>query len=371
MFKMKKSPIIAIAIAILATLWVASGVILPGHEDNAQSTPTIAQAEKQEQEEQTIQQVRVREIEAQSHSHDIILTGRSIANKRIDLRTEVSGQITHIHFERGDTVKSGDILAEIEVNDRSAIAQEAQKLVVQRQSEFDAAKSLAERGFNSRIRLNEAAAQLEAAKSSLKQASTTLGKTKITAPFNGIIQERAIEIGDFVSIGDMAFTLVHLDPVKFTGFLAEREIQEVDLNKTARIELLNSDIINAKITYISPSANEDTRTYRIEIELPNPDGLIKEGFTAKILIPTQEQMAHKISPSILTLNDIGQVGVKIVKEDDTVAFMPITILSDQSDYMWISGLPDQGKTRLISVGQEFVQDGQKVKPVLSTAEGAL
>ena len=82
-----------------------------------------------------------------------------------------------------------------------------------------------------------------------------------------------------------------------------------------------------------------------------------------------EKKAHRISPSVLSLNDVGQIGVKIVNAQNRVQFVPVTILSDTSDYMWILGLPDN--VRLITVGQDFVSHGQTVRPVVADGDGLL
>lgn len=83
----------------------------------------------------------------------------------------------------------------------------------------------------------------------------------------------------------------------------------------------------------------------------------------------EEKRAYKISPSILSLADNGQIGVKIVDENDRVQFKPVALLKDTPEHLWITGLPPS--VRIITVGQEFVLSGQKVKPVLSEDDGLL
>ncbi len=103
--------------------------------------------------------------------------------------------------------------------------------------------------------------------------------------------------------------------------------------------------------------------------MPNEDYLIKEGLPSEITIPLAQQKAYKISPSVLALLDDGSVGVKVLDENDVVLFLPITLLKDTPDYLWVSGLPDN--IRLITVGQEFVTQGQTVKPIAADDAGLL
>ena len=74
-----------------------------------------------------------------------------------------------------------------------------------------------------------------------------------------------------------------------------------------------------------------------------------------------EVIAHRVSPAILTLTDDGMIGVKTLGPDNRVRFHPIQIIGDGADGVWLSGLPN--RITLITVGQEFVAEGQTVRPI--------
>ena len=114
-----------------------------------------------------------------------------------------------------------------------------------------------------------------------------------------------------------------------------------------------------EITFISPTAETATRTFEITIEANNDDLLFKSGITASISIKGSTIKAHKISPSILTLQDDGTVGVKAIDEKNTVVFYPIKKEIDTIDGMWVSGLPNE--TKIITTGQEYVTVGQIIQ----------
>jgi len=361
---MKKPQWIAIIIAVIAVVWIGSGVLLspPAPEDHH----NIADDNKKEH---TLAEVRVRDLDAEDFSYDILLTGRSEAEAKVEIKAEVEGLITNIQAEKGQTVEKGAILAEIEVQDRAARVEEAKQLLNQRRTEYNAAKTLNQKGFNSDIRLAEKRALMEAAQSGLVDAQNTLDKTTITAPIDGIINARPLDAGALANIGDTLFTIVDLDPIKITGYIAEREISDIEQGAMASAQMLDGTEHKGPVTFIASASDPNTRTFEIEMEIPNADFKIQDGLTAKLRIPVAKRKAHKISPSVLSLNEEGKIGVKIVNDQDVVEFKTITILSDKSDFMWIDGLPDQ--VRLITVGQEFVQDGQSVKPVLSKGNGLL
>ncbi len=367
---MKSSKIIAVAIALLAFLWVGSSFLF---SDPTSAPPPQTEHPKQK-EEKPLPEVRVRTIKASDYTDDVIVTGRSRASKKVEIRAETAGLIQELLKEEGTRVAEGDVLAKIEVRDRESRVNEAKQRVNQRQIEYNAAQNLAKEGFNSKVRVAQALADLESAKASLKDAQSDSTKTKISAPFEGTIAIQNIEAGDYVSLSDSVFTLVDLDPVEFVGYVSERRIQDITLDKETEVELLDNKIITGKVSYIAPAADPQTRTFRIIISAANEDLAIKEGLTAKIRIPASQRTAYKISPSILSLDDKGRIGVKIVDDTDTTSFIPVKILADKPDAMWIEALEDKQlptETRFITVGQEFVGVGQKVKPVKAQGEGLL
>ncbi len=358
---MKKSVFIAIAIILIAGLWVGSGLI--GNSENDQPESSAEQVEENTSD--GPQEVRVRDMRAQEMSDQVEVTGRTQASRRVTLKAETNGEIIELLVEKGARVEAGQTLARIDKQDRGYRVEEARELLNQRDIQYKAAKELAEKGFNSQVRLAQAKAELETARAQLKQAQVALNNLAITAPFDGVIDVQNIELGDYVSTGTEVFEIVDMDPIEIVGFVTEKLVGFVAEGDIATAELLTGENLKGQISYVSPTANRETRTFQIEVTMPNEAHKVKEGLTAKIKIPLKEASAYKISPSILTLSDEGMVGVKIVNMNDEVEFMPIQLLKDTPDYLWVGGLPPQ--IRIITVGQEFVINGQKVKPIMEDA----
>ena len=362
---MKSSKLIAIVIAVIAFLWVLSAVILPPKsnesEDNADSNA--------EQVEKPLTRVRVQDITAQEFPDTIILTGRSQASRSVEIKAEVNGAILRILKEEGSRVKKGESIAELDVRDRAARQAEARERVNQRQIEYNAAQKLAERGFNSQVRLAQSLADLENAKAQLKDARLDLSKVNIRAPFDGVILDQQVDLGDYADVGNTLFSIVDLNPIEFVGFVSERRIKELQMGMQADIAFLDGRNATGTISYIAPAADPQTRTFRIIISSDNEENTVKEGLTAKISIAVANKKAHKISPSILSLNDEGLIGVKTVNSENKVEFKSITILADQTDATWIIGPSETD--RFIIVGQDFVMEGQEVVPVSADEDGGL
>ena len=360
---MKSSKYIAAGISVVALIWILSGLFFSEPGGKAKGPVEDTASTKK------IVEVRVRDIAAQSYANDIVVTGRTNASRTVEIKAKIKGQIHVLLKEKGRRVEEKEVIAKIELSDREAKVIEAKQRFEQRQVEYNAAKSLENSGFNSRVTLTRSLADLKTAIAVLTKAVIEKENTKIRAPFKGLIYDQSVEVGDYVSVGDTMFTIVDMDPIELVVFVSERNISSIRLGNEASALFYNGDTVMGKVSYIAPVADKATRTFRVEISTPNPDYSIKDGLTAKVRITVEEKKAHKISPSVLSLNDVGQVGVKIVNAQNIVQFVPVTILSDTSDYMWILGLPDI--VRLITVGQDFVSHGQTVHPVVTDGDGLL
>jgi multidrug efflux system membrane fusion protein len=146
--------------------------------------------------------------------------------------------------------------------------------------------------------------------------------------------------------------------LKVIAPVAQRDIQKVTLGETAIVELATQQTREGKVTYISPVANQSTRTFRVEIELDNENAESPAGISAEIKIPTQKVNAHFVSPSILTLDSDGNIGIKTVDDANQVVFHTIDIVKSETAGLYVTGLPESA--RVITVGQGFVEAGATV-----------
>ena len=183
-----------------------------------------------------------------------------------------------------------------------------------------------------------------------------LNRTEVKAPFSGFI-EQIVKPGNFLERGQVCATIIQLNPIIFVAEVPEFNINKVETGQDVDIRLVTGEFINGKLTFVSKSASPSTRTFKVESQIENKNGLVRDGITAEMTIKTKLVMAHKISPSILLLNDGGKIGIRSV-ENDIVKFHNITILEDSESGLWITGIPKE--LELIVQGQGFVEDGQKV-----------
>ena len=184
-----------------------------------------------------------------------------------------------------------------------------------------------------------------------------VNRTQVKAPFSGFI-EQIVKPGNFLERGQVCATIIQLNPISFIAGVPEYDINKVQVGQKVSLELVTGQKINGKLTFVSKSASPDTRTFIVESQIENPQGLVKDGLTANMTIEIDKVKAHKISPSILLLNDGGKLGIRIVINSKIAKFIEITILEDSEEGLWVTDIPED--VEIIIQGQGFVEDGQEV-----------
>jgi membrane fusion protein, multidrug efflux system len=343
----------ALSILIVAAVWLGLGVLWHGGSGAAVPDPAKTTAD-------AIPRVRVETLIATERSASITVHGRTQALHKVEIRAEVDGVVEALHFEKGDAVKAGDVLCELKINDREAKLAEAKALVTQRAMEYNVDAKLAKLGASTRMQVTAAAAALEAARASANSMEIQLANTKIKAPFDGIADDRFVEVGDYMRAGDHCALIMAPEPFLIAGQVSEHDVGEIVTGEPASAKLITGESVQGHIRFVGKRAEATTRTFTVEVEVPNPTGALRDGITAEIAIPVKRLKAQKISPGIMVLDDTGVVGVRIV-QNGKARFVAVQPIGEDADGMWVTGLPD--KVTVITVGQQFVSNGQKVAPI--------
>ncbi|SOB95263.1 efflux RND transporter periplasmic adaptor subunit [Thalassospira xiamenensis] len=363
---MNASRLVAIVLALGAVLWVGSGLLAgdepaetaetsaSGMDENAAPIPTESPSAGHAPR----AAVRVRTSEAVEHVDMLRISGRTEAVVSVEIRAQIDATVEQIGAVKGQRVKKGDLLVKLAVEDRLARVEKARALVAQRELENSAAKSLAEKNYRSKTGVAETKALLEEARADLKLAQIELTHTEIHAPFDGVVEDRPAEIGDLLSIGDPVATLIQADPMLVVAHVPEHSIGDIQNGQLAHITLFDGREADGVVRYVSRVSDNSTRTYRVEVEIENTDLSIPDGMTSELQIPIGTKMAHRVVPSVLTLNDEGQVGVRGIVDENKVAFYPVQLQGGNRDGIWIGGLPE--KIDLIVVGHDWVKEGATV-----------
>jgi multidrug efflux system membrane fusion protein len=361
---MKASRITAAGLVATAGLWILSGYLLPHeHESRAAVRPSEAQAQK-------LFRVAVEEAQLVRHRRTLVLSGRTEADRKLNVIARTGGVLTDLRVRRGDKVEKGDVLAVLSDEAREAQVVQAQALVTQRRTELEAKRRLIETGALPRLDLVNLETQLRAAEAALGAAQAERDRGVITAPWSGVVTDTISEVGQaaFSMAGREIAQLVALDPMLAVVEVSERKLAGVNVGDEAEVRLVTGQTAHGKIRFVSKSASPTTRTYRVEVEVRNPDGAIPDGITAEVAIPLAPVPAVRVPRSALTISSAGDVGVRAVDAEGKVAFLPISIVEDDQTVMWVDRIPTG--TRVIVQGQDFVREGQRVEAIPATTSTA-
>lgn len=348
----KKPLFQASVIAVALLLWMTSGS--DDEHVQAKSSATNSVAEK------PIPQVRTKQFDAQLIARSISLYGRTAADRVTNLGAEMPGRVEEVLAKRGSFVNKGDIIVKMEQNDLPQLLSRAETLYKQREIEYQGAKKLAAKGFQGKARLAEAATALSDAETNVFTIKLQLEKSVILAPISGILNERHVEVGDYLAKGNPIATIADIDPLIVKADVTELDVNNVQLKQVAKVRLVSGAVVEGSVRYISRVANSATNTFSIEVAIDNPDLALSAGGSAELSLPLRQEWAVKLSPSTLALDESGVIGVKTVV-DEHVVFTPVDILKADAQGSWLTGLGK--KPEVITVGQGFVRAGDKVDAV--------
>jgi multidrug efflux system membrane fusion protein len=346
---------------------------------------------------------------AQTIDSAVILRGRTEAARQVTVAAETTGLVISEPLRKGAFVNAGDVVCRLDPGTREASLAEARARLAEAQGRapeaeagvleatarvreaeinLNAARKLSEDGFASETRVVSAEAAMEAATAGVLRARSAIAsaqagieaaqagvaaaareidKLTITAPFSGLLETDTVELGALMQMGTPCATIIQLNEIKLVGFVPEADVAKVNVGAMAGARLTSGQEVRGRVTFLSRSADTLTRTFRVEVTIANDDLSISDGQTAEILVASDGQTAHLIAQSTLTLDDDGVLGVRTVSAGNVATFMPVTLLRDTADGVWVAGLPET--IDIITVGQEFVVDGVAVAPTFTEAKG--
>ena len=311
--------------------------------------------------------VVVQEITARPYPNTIILQARSEADKLVTVASETGGTISQLPVSKGSFVQKGQIICRIDVGARAAQLAQARAQRDARKIEFNAAQKLVKQGHMSKSQMAAAQAAFDASVAAVKSALVELERTKIRAPFDGILDRQPVKIGHYMSPGQPCGTIIDKDPLLVVGYISENQINRIAIGATGQAKLSSGEVAQGKVRYIAESPNLTTRTFRVELEVANKDLQLRDGMTAELTINAGEVVASRVPQSVLTLAGDGRLGVRVL-QNNRVVIRPIQIIKDDQDGAVVTGL---GASEMVIVrGGEFTRDGREVDfEMLSDAKG--
>jgi len=340
---------IAILATVLLVLWLSTGTVAHAPAPAAQAPADVADV---------LTRVTAALSQAEGVAREIRIHGALEPRRRVSLRAETTGVVARLPRDKGERVQAGALLVALAEEDRPARLAAAEREVARQEAEVKAARTMRERGLQSETQRLAAESALAAARAERAVLQAELARTRITAPFAGVVTARPVELGSLVERGDEIAELAEESTLLAVAQAPQQFIEGLARGQSVVVKLLDGRRVEGVVHYVAAVAEPSTRSFRVEAEVPNPDGRLPSGLSADLLISVGEVQAHGINPALLTLDDSGRLGVKALDDDDRVAFLPVELLQSREDRVWVTGLPDS--VRLITEGQGLVAQGERV-----------
>ena len=355
----RPSRLIAVVLVIGAVAWIVSSRFTPKAEEETstaaeQATPTVP-----------VQKVSVTAATPEDHQRTVVLSCVTQADHRAQAVARGAGVLITLSVTRGTAVKAGQVIATISDEGREANVAQAKAMLDQRQAEYNNNKRLIDRGDAPRNDLAGLESAVAAARAALAAAQAEADRSAVNSPIDGVVDTVPVQIGQAVQIGMEIAEIVDPNPMLAVGAVSEARRGELEKDQTAEVRFIDGRKVPATVRFVGLSADKATRTYPVEAEMDNADGLTADGVTCEMTVKLKPMQAAAVPRSALVFSDAGELGVRVADADNKVKFLPISLVDDNGQQVWVTGI--DAPTRVIVVGQDFVKDGDSVEAV-SAAE---
>ncbi|WP_409525407.1 efflux RND transporter periplasmic adaptor subunit [Nitrincola sp. MINF-07-Sa-05] len=353
------SVLIALTLFVLLAIWLSSGTIQQASSVAPEKPDTIPVS---------LLRVETELFTAQPYQPVLVAQGQIQPFRSSQITSQINGTLRTLAVEQGSVASAGTLLIQLAEENRPDEVAKSEANLKLRESELASGQRLRRDNLLSETELLRLGAAAKTASAELAAARLELAHTRIEAPFSGIVDELPVEIGDHIQAGQMLMRMVDIDKLKLTAQIPQQQVADLTPGLDVTVTLLNGQQLSGKLTFIASLADSNTRSFRIEASIDNPDRLRVAGASATVSISLPRQQAHRISPALLALNNEGLPGLYAVDDEQRVRFMPLRLLSIDNEGAWAGGLPEE--LEVITLGAGFASEGEQVEAIRRSEESS-
>src|SRR4051812_4491814 len=315
--------------------------------------------------------VVARDVAPSTRAWSTTASGIVQAKTTVDVGFQVPGKVVMVGPDEGQTVRAGQVIAAVDPTDYRLTVEQAAAQADRAARDRDRNRPLLESGSIASADMDhlESGARQSAAAADL--ARKKLADTRLEAPISGVIARRAIEVGATAAPGQPVFTIVDLDPVRVRIGVPEGDVGHVTIGApaTVRIPALAASFAG-RVSLIGVAADPTTRSYTVEITVPNATHQLRAGMVAEAAITTGQQVSALLVPATAVLHDGGVSGATLVYTLDEsglrVHTRRVTTGAARGDSLEIlTGL--HAGDRIVVAGQQRLRDGALVQLITDSA----
>lgn len=368
---LKGHTVAALAVLIAAGIWVGTGEFTSvGSKQSLafQQQPEAGAAALAAQEAPGLRVVATIVPKFEDHARVIRLSGVTQPEKRAVLAARTSGVVETFNVVKGETVDADAVVMTLEGADILATVNIAEIAYDQRQRELDTAEKLFAGGNRTETQMLATRSAEATAAAQLNQSRAAADRLTLKAPFAGVVDTVNVEPGEWIQTGTPVATVLSLDPIEVRAEVSELYVAYLRPGADALLTLANGVQVHGTVNFVSKEATAQTRTFPVDITLPNPDYAIAAGMTAEVTLFADPIRAVTVPRSVITLSDTGEIGLRVIGEDNVARFAAVDMIDDKPEGLVLTGVP--ADVRIIVAGQDFVRDGETVSAYDASADAA-
>jgi membrane fusion protein, multidrug efflux system len=351
--------IAAVCVLVAAAAWIVTGEfssVGSAEESAGEASPTPTDMAEQKPLVRTVAAV---DPVFADHSRTIRLSGITAADKRAVLAARADGVINSLTLVKGGEVAPDELVMTLEGPETLAQAKIAEISLAQRDRELERAERLFAGGNAPEIEVTNARSARDAAAAELARAKASVERLELRAPFTGIVDTLDVQLGEWVQTGAPVATILALDPILVQAEVSELDLASIKVGAKAQVRLANGAELVGTVRLVAREASSQTRTFPVEIALPNPGLALPSGMTTEVMLSAAPIRAVVVPRSVITLSDTGALGVRVVGADNVAAFAAVTIIDDTPEGLVVTGIPEG--QRIVTAGQDLIRDGDTVE----------
>lgn len=308
--------------------------------------------------------VEVAKVKAINMADKFEAVGTIEAIEGVKIVSEIDASVVSLPFDEGSYIKKGDLIAKLDDSQLSAEVNRAEALYTQSQAAYKRVKSIVDQNAGAPQDLDDALANLQVAKANYELAKAREEKTRIVAPFSGIIGARKVSVGAFLRTGQVITQLANLNEIRVSFSAPERYL--ANLKRNAEVIVSSSTFpgyeLKGRIISIEPMLDSETRNVNVVARVKNPDRKFRPGMSANVSVILKEMPNALTIPNEAVFAQGNQSFVYLVKDDSTVAATPVSLGLQTADVTEvINGLKDG--MLVIKAGHQKLFNGAKVMPI--------
>jgi membrane fusion protein (multidrug efflux system) len=283
------------------------------------------------------------------------------AERDVQVFAEAQRRVLELRVEEGDAVRAGELLIRLQDDEQRSALHKAEVELRQAKREYDRQKSLYDRQLVSEQVFNDAALIYDQAEIAMEDARRNLTYTEVRAPFAGIVTERLVNVGDYVTLNQPLFRIVDFDSIVARIYVPEKELPFLATGLDARLtaEAIGGASFVGKVDRISPVVDPGTGTVKVTVATPRQEGL-RPGMYVEVELVTAVHENALLLPKRAIVYDNDQLFVFRLGDERRVERIKVEPVLEDVEHIEPAGGLVEGD-QIVVAGQASLKDGALVR----------